>query len=492
MPSTKPQILAALALLPLDKLEILEAYANFLIVPQEDLLTNVTMSQMRAKVFELADIHFPEWTDRSPSDFGVFLSELFCVFSEKDFWYINGFAQQALLSKMSLYSSAFIRATELGYRPIVYRASEGSFQLVFPAGSSYVYAPGEVILEVGDGTRFTNTSILSVPTSAGIYTVTTTFKEGIYNRESVSFNGRSIDIRKAKVDIDTVTVSVDGIPYSRVAVFGNSGSNSTHFMILPEEDGKCSVYFGEDGYGKKPDLNTPIEIFYLTTQGVTGNVAVAATTVKKQSTSRPLSSATLQADSTLGINASTLPELKYLTTNFSNYRKACINEDATYKWLLEQPEVGNGFITMAGTICYYFFKNKSGIAPTLLEQSAIQNRLTPLLSNGFTCTYAATTMVNVSPLALDLSYLIGYDEANIVSLAKQIIQDYTDALVSAEYGKDFDLTELNLLIRTRVPGVQNVVFTTVAGGSPATISVPFNQMLDKIALVDITVNPIAI
>ena len=81
--NTKEQLLAYFKTLDVATLERLQKYSKLLIIPDEDLLVNATMSQMVEKAHSLADTLFPEWTDRSKSDFGEFLVELFALFSEK-------------------------------------------------------------------------------------------------------------------------------------------------------------------------------------------------------------------------------------------------------------------------------------------------------------------------------------------------------------------------------------------------------------------------
>ena len=105
MSYTKKELLAYFSELDVPTLEKLRRYSSLLIIPEEDLLVNATMSQMVDKAHELADILFPEWTDRGKSDFGEFLIELFALFSEKNFWYINAFANESLLQKMRSYSN---------------------------------------------------------------------------------------------------------------------------------------------------------------------------------------------------------------------------------------------------------------------------------------------------------------------------------------------------------------------------------------------------
>ena len=129
MAQTKEQLLQYFAGLDLSLLQKLEKYSKLLIIPDEDLLTYATMVQMVEKAHSVADSLFPEWTDRSKSDFGEFLVELIALFSEKDFWYLNAFANEGILRKMRSYSNAFSKASSLGYFPTVCTSAKATFNI---------------------------------------------------------------------------------------------------------------------------------------------------------------------------------------------------------------------------------------------------------------------------------------------------------------------------------------------------------------------------
>ena len=220
----KEEIIAALSALPNDKLELLYEYSKNVIIPDADLLTRVNMISMKAKVNEFADKNFSEWTDRSTTDFGMFLAEIMCVMSEKDFWYINGFFTQSVMQRMTTYSLAWLRASEMGYRPSVFIGSTGTFQLTYLAGSSHTYSKGELIV-VANELKFTNVSTFTVGTGAESPVVT--LRQGSYYTDNITFNGYSLDIRRAGVNVDTLEVTVGDTTYTRVYTFGDSGSAPT-------------------------------------------------------------------------------------------------------------------------------------------------------------------------------------------------------------------------------------------------------------------------
>jgi hypothetical protein len=492
MPLTKQQILDEFSNLPLAKLQRLHSYSTYLIVPEEDMLTNVTMEQMMIKANALADELWPEWTDRSETDFGMFLVELIALFSEKDFWYINAFANQSLLAKMKVYSMAYIRAVEMGFRPDVFTSASGTFSLNFVAGTIAVYLEGDLVLLAADGTKFTNTSQITVPTTVGVFNYVTVLKQGEYTSESLIFNGRSIDIRTTGVDAETIQLVINGITWTKVAVFGQSDASSTHFMVLPEEDGKCSIWFGDGTYGKKPLVSDKIDLKYLFCKGADGNVPLQATTVSKSVVSRKCQAGTMTIAPTDGVSGSSLTKLINETQNYFNYRHSCLNEVSTKAWLLEQPEVAKANVFTSGSSVSYYWYSKLGAAPTLLQQSTLQARIAPLVSNGFTPAYTSTVFINPGPIAATAYFLDGFVESEIESLVQQIIQDFTDPLVQNDYGKGFLQSEVVLSCVSRIEGLSNLVFTSISGGPANDVVCSVNELLVRVATGNITLTMVKV
>lgn len=189
------------------------------------------------KAHLLADSLFPEWTDRSKSDFGEFLVELFALFSEKDFWYINAFANESILRKAHSYSNVFAQVSALGYTPTLCKGATATFSLTFAAGNAATYKRGDLTVMVGD-IPFTNDEDFNVP--AEETTLTLLLHAGTFTSEDITFNGNNIFIRQKNIDVDSVFVQINNVEYTRVGTFGESDSDSTHFMVLPEEDGSVS------------------------------------------------------------------------------------------------------------------------------------------------------------------------------------------------------------------------------------------------------------
>lgn len=471
MATTKEQLLQYFKTLDVSTLEKLQKYSKLLIIPDEDLLVNATMSQMVEKAHSLADSLFPEWTDRSKSDFGEFLVELFALFSEKDFWYINAFANEGLLRKTRSYSNAFSKASSMGYQPVTCKGATCNFNVSFEAGESIRYERGDLVVDV-EGIKFTNDEGFDIPKSADESSLTLLLHEGTHVAEDITYNGYNILIRKANIDIESVAVTIDNILYTRVKNFGYSSPDSTHFMTLPEEDGSCSIYFGINGFGVQPSIGKSIRVEYRTCQGSDGNTAIAIAKVNDSLPDREAVSASMITAAERGVYAETLTSIKEKTPLFFNTKRAAINEAVSQDIIDSFSFVHKSKVVVVGREVLYRIIPTSGyLEPTSTELSIIEKEFHPYIMAGYVGAYTTNTyknlMIAANPAAtkiiLDVIILSGYNMVTVENSLRQIMEDVTNPLVSAEYGGSFLKTDVDILMRSRVQGVQSVTFKIQVG-----------------------------
>lgn len=471
MATTKEQLLQYFRNLDISTLEKLQKYSKLLIIPDEDLLVNATMSQMVEKAHSLADSLFPEWTDRSKSDFGEFLVELFALFSEKDFWYINAFANEGLLRKMRSYSNAFSKASSMGYQPVTCKGATCSFGVTFSAGEATRYERGDLIVDV-DGVKFTNDEGFDVSKAAAESSLTLLLHEGTHVAEDVTYNGYNILIRKANIDIDSILVTIDNVIYTQVKNFGYSSSDSTHFMVLPEEDGSCSIYFGSNGFGVQPAIGKSVRIEYRTCQGSDGNIEMSLATVNDSLSEREATAVSMVTNATGGVYAETLTSIKEKTPLYFNTKRAAINEMVAQDIISSFPFVHKAKVVVVGReVVYRIIPNSGYLEPTSSELATIEKEFYPYLMAGYVGSYAPNSYKNLMIVAnpsatmiiLDVIILSGYNSSAIESSLRQIMEDITNPLVSAEYGGSFTKTDMDILMRSRVSGVQSVTFKIQVG-----------------------------
>lgn len=504
MATTKDSLLSYFATLDVNTLERLKRYSSFIIIPEEDLLTNATMAQMVDKAHSLADSLFPEWTDRSKSDFGEFLVELFALFSEKDFWYINAFANEGTFRKIRSYSNAFSKASTLGYEARTCKGSTARFSVTFAAGDAKTYARGELVIEAG-GKEFSNDTPFTVPQSSAAGARTLTLQEGKQVAEDTTFNGHCVFVRRPNIDLDSLTVKIDNVTYARVRNFGESGESSAHYMVLPEEDGSCSIYFGKDGFGVTPPLGKVIQLEYRTCSGLEGNVSMNTEVKVNDSLSdREATSAVMLEDSYGGQNAESLTSIKEKAPMFFSNKRAAINEAVSEEILNSYEFVVKSHVYVIGNNVYYCVIPTSGsLEPSSADIAYLENNFEPNVMLGFSAHYTTNEYRNflfeANPAAtgiiLDAVIMAGYSAVAAEAAIRQVMEDITNPLVYADYGKGFSKSEASVIMQARVEGLQSIGFKMALGNTEEVIpdfSLQPSEIFRKISQEDITVRVNAI
>lgn len=475
MAQTKEELLKYFASLDVARLQKLQNYSKLLIIPEEDLLSNATMSQMVQKAHSLADSLFPEWTDRSESDFGEFLVELFAIFSEKDFWYLNAFANESILRKMRSYSNAFSKASSMGYQAITCKSASASFNVQFVAGPAATYHRGDLLVSVGDR-KFTNWDEFSLPVNAASTTKQITLHEGTLYAEDFMFSGYSVLVRKENIDINSISVVIDNITYTRVNNFGFSSPESTHYLVIPEEDGSVGIFFGDGTYGIKPPIGKAIHVEYRKSSGADGNLSVQTASVLDSLASRSATSVTMLTASTGGTDADTFAAIREKAPTYFATKRAVINEEIAEKTLNNFPFVHKSKVKVMGRQVSYMVIPTSGNAElNSSELSTLNTEFAPYVMGGYEANHANNQYVNLltalgaTKFIVDAIVAPGYDMASIRSGILQVVSDVTNPLVRAEYGVGITKSGLDILIRSSVAGVQNCTFKKLSGSTESII-----------------------
>lgn len=483
--TTKSDLIKYFSGLDIAVLQKLKKYSEFLIIPDENLLTNVTMQQMIEEAHRIADEVFPQWTDRSKSDFGEFLVELFSVFSEKDFWYINAHANESIFRKMRSYSNAFSKASSLGYYPTLCKGSTALFNVTFAGGDEVTYGRGELTISVGDKT-FSNDEEFTLPVSAAPTAQTLTLHEGEQVAEDITYNGHNIFLRKKNIDIDSIAVTINNVLYERVRNFGESNAASRHFLVLPEADGSCSIYFGSDGFGSQPTIGQIIYVEYRTCDGSNGDTVIPTeegeVSVQDSLSDREATAVAMLSDAEGGQDAESLTSIKEKASSVSTMLQAAFNEASAEKILNTYPFVKRSNIVVMGTEIIYQAIPATGTGTggtqdqlTNAERNYLQQNFEPCLMLGYYGTFTENTFVDFVTVAgentreegetrvgtsITLNVIVSAG-TNINAVEKgirQMLTDMTNPMIDANYGDAFSKATTELNMRARISGIQSIAF----------------------------------
>jgi hypothetical protein len=478
---TRPELLEQFRQFDTQTLEKLLTYGTLFIIPEEDLLVNVTMKDMVTKGWALADEFFPQWTDRSKADFGQFMLEMVAMFSEKDYWYLNAYAGESHLRNMSLYSTAFVRAIEMGYDPVLQIGAAAPFTVTIAPGAAVNVSPGGLVVALPNGLQFTNDKLIPIPETAQDYQFTITLREGSFTTSSNTFNGHEASIGKTGIDIDSLTLEINNTPWQRVRVFGQSGPQSKHFSLLPDQDANVTAYFGDDGYGLRPNVGDTFLFSFRTCNGADGNCPKSDTAAINHFPSGRLARSVVMVDaSTGGLTQESLASIKNSAPLYARFKKAAFNETSVENFLLSQYNVQKAKCTVVAYTVYIYVVTKDPTTDETTMLNALGDLIQPYLMYGYEVKPNPTTYIQLSDLTVELYALKGTNLRGLEQKAAEIITDYTDPRVLAQYGQDFSLSDLADLLRSRLTGLQNVRYISVNGVVPTDINVGPTKMLKKI------------
>lgn len=474
MATSKEQLLQYFQGLDISTLEKLQKYSQLFIIPEEDMLINATMYDMVEKAHTIADALFPEWTDRSKSDFGEFLVELFALFSEKDFWYINAFANEGILRKMRSYSNVFSMASSIGYEAATCKGAYVQFHVTFDKGSEVTYERGDLIIEAG-GYKYSNDAPFTLDASNTETSKTLQLYEGDQIIEEITYNGYNVFLRKKNIDIDSIAVSVNNITYTQVRTFGNSSADSHHFMVLPEDDGSCVIYFGNNGFGVQPSIGTTVSVEYRTCNGSAGNIIRSGeATINDSLSDRKAISVYWITNGYDGRDAETMTSIKEKAPLVFNTKRSAINETIAQQILNSFSFVYRSKVVVIGSeVVYRIIPTSGNEEPSSAELNTIRDEFHPYIMAGFSGAYTTNTYRNLvteanpsaTSIIIEALILSGYDAETISSGIRQIIDDVTNPLIDADYGGSFNKNDMDILIRSSINGVQNVTFKIAIGAT---------------------------
>lgn len=262
----------------------------------------------RDSLLAYAEQALPEWTSRSPADFGVVMVELFAYLGDIVSFYQDRIVDEGFLSTATQRSSVVAIAQQLGYQP--HTAIPATGQVAFspapgltsaftlPAGTqlitSYIAAldrpityettsdiiipayttpvPQVVALVAEGATQGSRTLALYASTSG--QPATTVRVEDIGASDGTK--SQTFTLAQAPVLLDTVRIFVDdgvgGTEWTRVDEFLLARDSDLIFTADTDDQGVTRVTFGDGVNGAVPATGLTIAAAYRTGGGASGNI----------------------------------------------------------------------------------------------------------------------------------------------------------------------------------------------------------------------------
>ncbi|MFE9834043.1 baseplate J/gp47 family protein [Streptomyces sp. NPDC005551] len=249
----------------------------------------------------------PEWTTRSPSDFGVALVEMLAYSLDIMSYYQDRLVGEAYLSTATQRSSVIEIARTLGYLPYPAQAATGSVTLVTDATqTSAVTVPAgtQVItnfIEVFGGPLvFETLTDVTVPGNGGVAAVSVV--EGATQMsDTITLTSDDaspqtlpvVDLGTSTGEVDQVfTIPRTPVDLSTVRVFGvypdgpiewvtissllDATSSERVIELRTDADGNVSIAFGDGVNGVVPENGVDLKVAYRSGGGTRGNLSAGS------------------------------------------------------------------------------------------------------------------------------------------------------------------------------------------------------------------------
>lgn len=485
--STKQDLIRQFNDYSVEQLEKLHIIAQSILNPMLNQLVSVDFASMLDLVFKsggLADTYFPTWTDRGRADFGRFLVELFALFSDKDFFYINHFSREAHGSTAELYRSLLHKALSNGVTVTTNAGAEATFEIVFENGAEYTYPRGSIQIGIDgvDGFVFSNKEEFVLPANYTTPEPTTLvdFIHGELQSLSGNFNGKSIIIDKENIVNQSIKLTVASVVYTEVDSFADGNSSTKHFMVFYNEKGQAEIVFAHNDYGYTPNVNDVWEVELFIGGGYNGNLSAGTLDKVITCPDRQILNFT-QPETTGGTDLLTKEELRARVINYQKHQDRCVQLEDTKEIARELDFVHNVFAMTVSNYVFVFAVTPTGLMSSL-QEDALYDHLLPakwLMNYGL---MVANPPLQVITLELDIYVLSSTSQSAAQQEADEVVQDYLDYTRNADFGEGVKRGKLSNLILQKVTGSQNVVFTTLhkelIGSGVEDIEVLAQQMID--------------
>lgn len=234
-----------------------------------------------------------KWSDISEGDAGIALLEAFLSGVDNLLFYLDQQSLEMNLETAKQRESVIRLLNLIGYQINGVSASKGNATLQVAPGESPIYpvtiSKGTQLTAKGSGKTLSFTTLGSASLVGPTDTKTMSVVQGVLNNTSFISDGASGQkflIDTEKVDKNNLSVyidedpndSVQAVAWEQVSSFYNSTDTSTHYRVTVDANSRITLVFGDGKFGKIPEVNSIINVFYVVTDGIDGNVGRNAIT----------------------------------------------------------------------------------------------------------------------------------------------------------------------------------------------------------------------
>jgi hypothetical protein len=446
-------------------LEQLHVIASCILNPNLNQLVEVNFSKMVDLVFKtggLADTYFPEWTDRSKVDFGRFLVELFALFSDKDFFYINHFHKESFISTAELYRSLVHKGISNGYNVQKNNSATAVFVINFAPGIGKFVERGEIQIGIQNLTEltFVNESFTLIENVKGHEI---TFIHGVNKSINGTISNRSIMLIDKNISANSIKLSINGELWSSVDSFYLGISSTKHYMVLQNQFGQVELVFAPAEFGYVPSIGTDYSVDYIVGGGSVGNLlAGTLTSVLKNITGRNILSF-FQPETSGG---STLLSLEGLRQNIIGSQRTLnrlVTAEDGITLCKNLSFVYNAFAQKISNYWYLFIVTKTEELLSESQLDELEEYFSDKLSPDDSIHFENPHKQEIT-MVLDVYVLSNYDITAKKIQIETLVEELLSPLHEGDFGVGVIKEDFAVKILSRISGVQNVDFQVLHKG----------------------------
>lgn len=469
-----------------------------IIVPDQEALISVGMDDLVGYAHDSADVNFKQWTDRSKSDFGEFLVEVWSLQSWKNFVYMNIYHKEAFDRQAKVYSHVAWHAIRNGYMPRQHKSS-GTFMDITFTGvpNPVVYPAGSFEVSYGNTNLiFTNASDVNV--AAGDSVVNVEMKSGRLTSDTGNFNGKSIRVSGVNIDPESIILQIGGDFWTKVVSFATYDANAKVFRVEPSDGIDLEVSFGMGGYGQRPANGVPFVIYYRLDNVADKNKVIGPVSISKNVLNSYITGAVMTSDATGGGVAE---DIESIRENSSMLYRAIgslrvVNAGDAVRILESHPDVYRATAFNFANSLFYAVIPKSGVAADMPFLNTVTNDLglNDIVGMDFrdSLNPSLTNYVDIASINATAYVYNEFNSADVENQIRDYIEFITNPLEDARYGVGLDLGQVAMALKERIGGLSNFVFNTVNGNPAANIDLTPLQIFNVINQANLTINIILV
>lgn len=260
-------------------------------VPPVD-YTSKDWATFRDDMEDAIAIRLPEWTSRSPSDFGIVLIELFAYVGDILSFYGDRIANEAFLPTAVLRSSVLAIAKMLDYRPtlnlaattsLTFTVRSGAGAVTIPAGTQVSTVPAagqtaivfetDAALVIADSTPWTGTVTATQGKTITLETLGTS--DGSLGQVFALFFSPVVDSSE-NIFVDEGAGAMAWTFYENLI---DAAADTAAYTTYSDENGVLNIQFGDNVNGRVPSNGAIITATYRVGGGAVGNIGANTLTL---------------------------------------------------------------------------------------------------------------------------------------------------------------------------------------------------------------------